>query len=132
MACGNGTCDKSLGVISLNAIDTHQPGEIRLSRAVDTLDQNSAMTLVGQQDPIDQTRGQFSGGQRPPGTLDMDKIRRQFQQRLEPALLGITWMNQGNRKTTCSKTLQRTAKMGKVHRIRCAEPQHDLSWLQSA
>ena len=96
----NGARGKPLGVLSLDAIDTRQPGEIRLSGAVNALDQDPAMPLVGQQDPADQARGQFSGCQRPPGTLDMDKVRRQFQQRLEPALLGITWMNQGDGKTT--------------------------------
>jgi len=132
MARGNGARGKPLGVLSLDAIDTRQPGEIRLSGAVNALDQDPAMPLVGQEDPADQARGPFSGCQRPPGTLDMDKVRRQFQQQLEPALLGITWMNQGDGKTTCPKALQRTAKMDKVLRLRRAEPQHDLSWLQSA
>ena len=132
MARGNGARGEPLGVLSLDAIDTRQPGKICLSGAVNALDQDPAMPLVGQQDPADQARGQFSGCQRPPGTLEMDKVRRQFQQQLEPALLGITWMNQGDGETARSKLLQRTAKVDQVHWLRRAEPQHDLSWLQSA
>jgi hypothetical protein len=132
MAGGGRVGGEAFGVLALESIDTRQPGEIRLNGAVDPLDQDLTMPLVSPQDLADQARGQFSGGPYPPGTLEMDKVRRQFQQRFEPTRLGITGMNQGDRKAAGTKALQRTAKVGKVHRLGHLKPQHDLSGLQTA
>ena len=44
VARGNGARGEPLGVLSLDAIDTRQPGKIRLSGAVNALDQDRLPT----------------------------------------------------------------------------------------
>ena len=78
-----------LGVLSLDAIDTRQPGKICLSGAVNALDQDPAMPLLGQQDPADQACGPFSGRQRLTGAFEMDKIGSEIQQLLEPVTVSL-------------------------------------------
>ena len=76
MAGGGRVGGTAFGTLALESIDTRQPGEIRLNGAVNPLDQNLTMTVMSPQHLADQACGQCAAGEHPPGTLEMDEIRR--------------------------------------------------------